>query len=234
VQKRKRLKQDDTQYEKYGITMKSVREKLKNLQVRKSENQQQIYEFPEKQMQETRKPREVFEKIPANVDIKIKIGDLGNSRFIEEHDSSLIQTQEYRAIEVLIRAEFGPSVDVWSTACMAYELATGYFLFRPSGADATKRDKEQIAMIIGMLGDIPKEIALSGRKSSWYFDENGKMNDVSAIDTWSLFQYLTSKYNNWEESIARKFEDFLKPMLNYNPKERVLPAQLLDDPWLQL
>lgn len=35
-----------------------------------------------------------------------------------KHFTEDIQTRQYRAVEVLIGAEYGPPADIWSTACM--------------------------------------------------------------------------------------------------------------------
>ncbi|KAG5275334.1 hypothetical protein AALO_G00146280 [Alosa alosa] len=50
--------------------------------------------------------------------IRIKIADLGNSCWVHKHFSEDIQTCQYRAIEVLIGAEYDTPADIWSTACM--------------------------------------------------------------------------------------------------------------------
>ncbi|XP_039722893.1 SRSF protein kinase 3 isoform X2 [Pteropus medius] len=56
---------------------------------------------------------------PQNADkIKIKIADLGNACWVHKHFTEDIQTRQYRAVEVLIGAEYGPPADIWSTACM--------------------------------------------------------------------------------------------------------------------
>ncbi|KAI4785319.1 hypothetical protein KUCAC02_037838, partial [Chaenocephalus aceratus] len=39
-----------------------------------------------------------------------------------KHFTEDIQTRQYRALEVLIGAEYGPPADIWSIACMAFEL----------------------------------------------------------------------------------------------------------------
>ncbi|XP_032475709.1 SRSF protein kinase 3 isoform X3 [Phocoena sinus] len=58
---------------------------------------------------------------PQNADkIKIKIADLGNACWVHKHFTEDIQTRQYRAVEVLIGAEYGPPADIWSTACMVH------------------------------------------------------------------------------------------------------------------
>ncbi|XP_045329119.1 SRSF protein kinase 3 isoform X3 [Leopardus geoffroyi] len=79
---------------------------------------------------------------PQNADkIKIKIADLGNACWVHKHFTEDIQTRQYRAVEVLIGAEYGPPADIWSTACMAFELATGDYLFEPHSGEDYSRDE---------------------------------------------------------------------------------------------
>lgn len=111
---------------------------------------------------------------PQNADkIKIKIADLGNACWVHKHFTEDIQTRQYRAVEVLIGAEYGPPADIWSTACMAFELATGDYLFEPHSGEDYSRDEDHIAHIVELLGDIPPAFALSGRYSREFFNRRG-------------------------------------------------------------
>lgn len=42
-----------------------------------------------------------------------------------------IQTREYRSPEAIIKAECNHTTDIWSLACLAYEMLTNEFLFKP-------------------------------------------------------------------------------------------------------
>lgn len=42
----------------------------------------------------------------------------GSSLFQHHHFTEEIQTRQYRSLEVLIGAGYGPAADLWSTACM--------------------------------------------------------------------------------------------------------------------
>ncbi|XP_037540541.1 SRSF protein kinase 3 [Nematolebias whitei] len=113
---------------------------------------------------------------PRNADrIWVKIADLGNACWLHKHFTEDIQTRQYRALEVLIGAEYGPPADIWSTACMAFELATGDYLFEPHSGEDYTRDEDHIAHIMELLGPIPLPFALSGRYSREYFNRTGEM-----------------------------------------------------------
>jgi hypothetical protein len=57
---------------------------------------------------------------------------------------------------------------------MAFELATGDYLFEPHSGEDYSRDEDHIAHIIELLGPIPIEIAHSGRYSREFFNKRGR------------------------------------------------------------
>ena len=84
-------------------------------------------------------PQETTLTIPRT--ISVKIADLGNACWEDHHFTNDIQTRQYRSPEVILGAKWGPSTDVWSVACMAFELITSDYLFDPqSGASYSKDD----------------------------------------------------------------------------------------------
>uniref|UniRef100_A0A3P9I8R5 non-specific serine/threonine protein kinase n=2 Tax=Oryzias TaxID=8089 RepID=A0A3P9I8R5_ORYLA len=170
---------------------------------------------------------------PQNADrIRVKIADLGNACWVHKHFTEDIQTRQYRALEVLIGAEYGPPADIWSTACMAFELATGDYLFEPHSGEDYTRDEDHIAHIIELLGPIPVPFALSGRYSREYFDRRGELRHISSLKPWGLFEVLLEKYE-WSLDQAAAFSDFLLTMLELQPGRRATAAQCLQHPWLQ-
>lgn len=69
-------------------------------------------------------------------EVDVKIADLGNACWVHKKFTDDIQTRQYRSLEVLLGSGYDTSADIWSTACMAFELATGDYLFEPhSGKD---------------------------------------------------------------------------------------------------
>ncbi|XP_058513404.1 SRSF protein kinase 2 isoform X5 [Ochotona princeps] len=85
---------------------------------------------------------------PRNADkIRVKIADLGNACWVHKHFTEDIQTRQYRSIEVLIGAGYSTPADIWSTACMAFELATGDYLFEPHSGEDYSRDEGELRHI---------------------------------------------------------------------------------------
>ncbi|KAJ8265088.1 hypothetical protein COCON_G00141870 [Conger conger] len=169
---------------------------------------------------------------PQNADkIRVKIADLGNACWVHKHFTEDIQTRQYRALEVLIGAEYGPPADIWSTACMAFELATGDYLFEPHSGEDYTRDEDHIAHIIELLGPIPPHFALSGRYSREYFNRRGDLRHIMNLKPWGLFEVLLEKYE-WPLEQAAQFSDFLLTMMQHVPGKRATAAQCLQHPWL--
>ncbi len=107
-------------------------------------------------------------------ELQVKIADLGNACWTNHHFTEDIQTRQYRSLEVIIGAKYDTSADIWSLACMAFELATGDYLFDPHSGDTYSRDEDHLAHIIELLGPIPKGIALAGSFSKEFFNKRGE------------------------------------------------------------
>ncbi|NXS56227.1 SRPK kinase, partial [Brachypteracias leptosomus] len=105
--------------------------------------------------------------------IGVKIADLGSACWTYKPFSKEIQTQPYRALEVLLGLDYGTPADIWSTGCLAFEMATGECLFDPQPGKYFSRDDDHIARIIELLGRIPPQIAFSWKKSTKFFSRPG-------------------------------------------------------------
>ncbi|XP_016914631.1 SRSF protein kinase 3 isoform X2 [Apis cerana] len=166
-------------------------------------------------------------------DVEVKIADLGNACWVHKKFTDDIQTRQYRSLEVLLGSGYDTSADIWSTACMAFELATGDYLFEPHSGNYYCRDEDHLAHIIELLGEIPRHIALSGKNSKMYFNKKGELKRITGLKPWGLYEVLTEKYD-WSPREAREFEEFLTPMLEFDPSTRATAAECLKHPWLQI
>ncbi|XP_003396661.2 SRSF protein kinase 3 isoform X1 [Bombus terrestris] len=166
-------------------------------------------------------------------DVEVKIADLGNACWVYRKFTDDIQTRQYRSLEVLLGSGYDTSADIWSTACMAFELATGDYLFEPHSGNYYCRDEDHLAHIIELLGEIPRHIALSGKNSKMYFNKKGELKRITGLKPWGLYEVLTEKYD-WSPREAREFEEFLTPMLAFDPSMRATAAECLKHPWLKI
>lgn len=98
----------------------------------------------------------------------------------DHHFTEDIQTRQYRSIEVLLGAEYNYTADIWSTACLAFELLTGDYLFDPRGSDEYSRDEDHLAHIIELLGCIPPYIIFQGKYGRKYFNSYGNIYQITA------------------------------------------------------
>lgn len=60
----------------------------------------------------------------------------------------------------------------------------------------------------------------------------GSLRNITKLKPWSLLNVLIEKYD-WDPIEAKKFSDFLLPMLEYNPVIRASAAECLNHPWLE-
>lgn len=109
--------------------------------------------------------------------ISIKIADLGNATPIRRHYTEDIQTRQYRAPEAITgRNDWDDSADIWSVACVVFELLTAEYLFDPQNhGELFGKDDDHCAQIIELLGSWPESVRWGGRYSREIFDSNGEL-----------------------------------------------------------
>uniref|UniRef100_A0A8C1PGS8 non-specific serine/threonine protein kinase n=1 Tax=Cyprinus carpio TaxID=7962 RepID=A0A8C1PGS8_CYPCA len=169
---------------------------------------------------------------PLNAEkIQVKIADLGNACWVHKHFTDDIQTRQYRSLEVLIGAGYSTPADIWSTACMAFELATGDYLFEPHSGEDYSRDEDHIALIIELLGKIPRKLITNGKYSKEFFTKKGDLRHITKLKPWGLQDVLVEKYE-WPREEAQNFSDFLLPMLDLVPEKRATAAECLRHSWI--
>lgn len=163
--------------------------------------------------------------------ITVKIADLGNACWVDRHFTNDIQTRQYRAPEVLLGSTWGASVDIWSMACLTFELITGDYLFEPQNGQYYTKDDDHIAQIIELLGRIPISVLLTGRNTSQLFNRYGQLRNIHQLREWGLYDVLIEKYH-FDGRDAKQLSDFLLPMLCLNPRNRIDAGTIANDPWL--
>ncbi|KAI8089108.1 kinase-like domain-containing protein [Halteromyces radiatus] len=163
--------------------------------------------------------------------LEIKIADLGNACWVDRHFTEDIQTRQYRSPEVILGAKWDAGADIWSLACMIFELLTGCYLFDPQKErHRFSRDDDHLAQMIELLGPMPKHFSLSGKHSKEFFNSQGELRHITRFKYWSLEDVLHDKYG-YHRQQARDIASFLLPMLKYENRAKAM--DLLNHPWIQ-
>eukprot|EP00535_Pseudo-nitzschia_heimii_P010784 CAMPEP_0197197190 /NCGR_PEP_ID=MMETSP1423-20130617/32737_1 /TAXON_ID=476441 /ORGANISM="Pseudo-nitzschia heimii, Strain UNC1101" /LENGTH=1030 /DNA_ID=CAMNT_0042651007 /DNA_START=343 /DNA_END=3435 /DNA_ORIENTATION=- len=168
----------------------------------------------------------------ALLETKSVIVDLGNACWTHRHFSEDIQTRQYRAPEVLIGSKYNTSADMWSLGCMTFELLTGDLLFDPRAGDDYDRDEDHLAMFQELLGRMPKRLALEGKYAKQFFDKKGSLKHIKSLKFWPIQDVLVEKYHFAKED-ADAVADFMRPLLDFDPKTRATALDALRHKWLR-
>ncbi|KAJ3918910.1 kinase-like protein [Lentinula edodes] len=159
--------------------------------------------------------------------ITVKIADLGNATWTEHHFTDDIQTRQYRAPEVILGAKWGTSADMWSLACVLFELITGGdYLFDPASGSRYSKDDDHIAQIMELMGTLPSSLTMGGKYCGEFFTRKGDLRHISKLRFWPLHSVLSDKYL-FPASAASHLSGFLNPMLAGSPEKRAGARDML-------
>ena len=132
---------------------------------------------------------------------QVKIADLGNACWEHHHFATEIQTRQYRGPEVLTGSKYNLSADMWSLACMTFEMLTGELLFNPrrDNNESFGKNDDHLAQMMELLGRFPKKLSLRGVKAQKYFSKQGNLVRIPKLQNWSLKDVMIAKYKFTEE-----------------------------------
>jgi len=83
----------------------------------------------------------------------VRLIDFGGATFAKQHHSRIVNTRQYRAVEVILGLEWSYPSDIWSSGCILAELCTGELLF------GTHSDEEHLALMQKILEtDLPTQM----------------------------------------------------------------------------
>ncbi|KAH9927525.1 kinase-like protein [Epithele typhae] len=166
--------------------------------------------------------------------VSIKIADLGNATPTNKHYTEDIQTRQYRAPEAIVgRTDWGATADIWSVACLVFELLTAEYLFDPqSQGNLFGKDDDHVAQIIELLGEYG-ETKWGGRYSRELFDSSGALRYIRNLKPWPLKRVMMDKYL-WTERDAEAVCAFLLPMLTVDHQKRAHARDMVDHAWLEV
>ncbi|CAH0561871.1 unnamed protein product [Brassicogethes aeneus] len=164
--------------------------------------------------------------------IEVKIADMGNACWENNHFSPEIQTRQYRALEVIMQSGYGYPADIWSVGCLAFEMATGEMLFNPKGKSSHSINIDHLSLIWEVLGGIPRYITETGTEAKVYFTE-GKLKHVpdDELKIWKIEDVLVEKYK-WKKVNAIPFASFIECLIEPDPALRLTAEIAMQNEWL--
>ena len=176
---------------------------------------------------------ELKEKFPGRP--IAKIADLGNACWTHKHFTDDITTRQYRAPESIMGQAYGTGVDIWSHACLIFELLTGDYLFDPREDTNHRysRDEDHLALISELCGKFPLALTQFGKNCRQFFDNDGDLLNIKKLDYWPLVEVLKEKYKMPNKD-AKLCADFLNRMLQVDPRKRASAKEMLKHPWLNI
>ena len=135
---------------------------------------------------------------------------MGNACYLDNHYSDIIQTREYRSPEVILGGEYDESADIWSLACMIFELITGDYLFDPKKGKTYRKNDDHLALITELIGPCHNTSWLQSNPKVWKFYDKKKMKlkNITKLNQWPLYNVFLEKYR-LKDSEAGSLSDFL-------------------------
>ncbi|KAK4579529.1 hypothetical protein RGQ29_029268 [Quercus rubra] len=170
---------------------------------------------------------------PENILIKsyrrceIKVIDLGSSCFQTDNLCLYVQSRSYRAPEVILGHPYDQRIDLWSLGCILVELCSGEVLF-PNDSIVMI-----LARMIGMLGPIDLEMLEQGQETDKYFTQEYDLYHIN--EETNQLEYIIPESSVLEHRLQGTddmFIDFVRNLLEINPKQRPTAVEALEHPWL--
>ena len=105
-------------------------------------------------------------------------------------------------VQVILGSKYDASADMWSMACLVFELVTGDYLFEPKSGKYFSRDDDHLAQMIELLGRMPRSVSLSGKNSREYFNREGRLRHIDNLKYWTLRDVLIEKYRMEKDEVC--------------------------------
>lgn len=182
-------------------------------------------------------PKDILKKLNriglVNEEFCVKFTNLSNCCAVGELPKREFPSVNYLSPEVILKLPYTTQSEMWSFACVMFELVTGFYLFEPYKGKHYKKEEDLLGQMQEMLGKIPVELINQSEVREKYFDQAGKLKHLFLMQEWPLKDLLIEKYYlNYEE--ASGFSEFLKDLLCFEPGKRMNASQALEHKWFKM
>jgi len=157
------------------------------------------------------------------------LADFGNSCYVDKQFTDEVQTRQYRAPEVIVGNPYSTPIDLWSCACMIFELLTGEFMFDPKAGDDFTREEDHLALISELLGGLPPSVSRGpGKYRSMYFDSHGRLRNIHDL-RYKPLKTVLHRRHNFSLAKSEEIAAFLLPMIAIDPTARATAREMLEE-----
>ena len=96
---------------------------------------------------------------------------------------------------MLLGSKYNLSADMWSMACMTFELLTGELLFNPKKDpdDNFGKNDDHLAQMMELLGRFPKKMSTRGARAKRFMNKDGCLAKIPRLQNWSLKDVMIAK-----------------------------------------
>lgn len=146
------------------------------------------------------------------------ICDFGSASFLRKDrlDCDLISTRPYRAPEVVMGNGWHTAADIWSLACVLFEVQAGSRLFE------VHDDAEHLHAFEARLKRLPSPLKMKSKHSSKFFNPDGTHRRPSSKPVRPMSEVLKEH---------PEFADLLSQMLEFDSDKRISAEEALKHPY---
>lgn len=164
--------------------------------------------------------------VPAST--RIKVIDFGGATYDNEKKSSIVNTRQYRAPEVILGLGWSFPSDLWSAGCIIAELYIGELLF------GTHSDAEHLALIERAVGSFPRDMVSRATANGDKFDSQGMHRGRDVLSS-SSYDHVKRNMGPIEAIVCDQdrhagLVELLHALLVIDPARRATAREALSDP----
>ena len=154
--------------------------------------------------------------------IQVQIADFGTACVLGDRSMDYLQTSHYRSPDIILQYKnWGTPIDIWSAACIFFELLTGEYLFDG------ENEEDLIVAMIEVLGRPRSSFVGECKNRRRFFTKDGKLvPNLASLNPLPLNRVLSEEhsYSRYDSEAICKL---LLPMLEFCPMKRATATELL-------